>query len=135
MSQDTNTNVDDFIRELNAGILKDQLAATLSETALATILHGNGSKKGKVSIDLTFSQVGGNDQVVVHTKISKSAPTARGKKSEENASETSMFVGKGGKLTIDQPKEDNNGQFSLEGQSSSVSMTREDGANIRRIGQ
>lgn len=133
-NQSTATNVDDFIGELNSGILKDQLAAILSETALATVLHGKGNKKGKVNIELTFAQIGENEQVVVSAKLSKSAPTARGKKYEENITDTSMFVGKGGRLTIDQPKEDNNGQFALNQQSEGVSMSSKEGATVRRIG-
>ncbi len=112
--KDSKTNVNDFLGELNAGILVGQLGLTLSEAALATVLHGKGNKKGKVTLELSFSQIGENDQVVVSTKLSKSVPTQRGKKSEENVTDTPMFVGKGGVLTIDVPKEDDNGQFSLD---------------------
>ena len=107
------TNVDDFIQELNAGIFIEQLGLVLSAAALATIVNGSGNRKGKVSVDFTFQQIGGNDQVVVTTKLSSSMPTKRGKKSEENAADTPMFVGKGGVLTIDAPRESLTGQFSL----------------------
>lgn len=110
---ESRTNVNDFIGELNAGILINQLGDTLSEAALATVLHGKGNKKGKVNIELSFTQIGENDQVVVSAKLSKSVPTKRGKKSEENITDTPMFVGKGGVLTIDAPKVDDSGQFQL----------------------
>lgn len=110
----TQTNVNDFIGELNAGILIEQLGITLSEAALATIVNGQGSKKAKVNLELTLSQIGENDQVVVAAKLSKSVPTKRGKKTEENVTDTPMFVGKGGKMTIDAPKESLTGQFNLQ---------------------
>lgn len=123
--KDSKTNVEDFLGELNAGILVNQLGLILSEAALATVLHGKGNKKGKVNLELSFSQIGENDQVVVAAKLSKSVPTQRGKKSEENVTDTPMFVGKGGVLTIDAPKVDDSGQFNLHHQ--------QDGEKIRSI--
>lgn len=113
-NQSNSTNVDDFVDELGAGVFKEKLAHVLSEAALGTVLHGGGSKKGKVTIELTFQQIGENEQVVVSHKLAHVTPTKRGKRSEEDVTETPMFVGKGGKLTIAPPKEDNNGQYSLD---------------------
>lgn len=107
------TNIEDFIGELGAGVFKDKLSHTLSSTALGTVLHGNGKKKGKVTVEFIFTQIGENEQVIVSHKIAHSTPTARGKKAEEDVSETPMFIAKGGVMTIGPPKEDNNGQFSL----------------------
>lgn len=109
----TGTNVDDFIGELGAGVIKEKLSHVLSEAALGVITHGNGNKKGKVTLELTINRVGENDQVIISHKIAHLTPTKRGKKSEEDTTETSFFVGKGGVLTIDQPKEDKNGQIAL----------------------
>ena len=117
---ESRTNVNDFIGELNAGILVNQLGDTLSEAALATILHGKGNKKGKVNLELSFSQIGENDQVVVSVKLSKSIPTQRGKKSEEGVTDTPMYVGKGGVLTIDVPKVEESGQFTLAHENTNV---------------
>lgn len=110
---DTKTNVVDFISELNAGILINQLGLTLSEAALATVLHAKGNQKGKVTLELSMAQLGENEQVVITSKLTKSVPTKRGKKYEENITDTPFFVGKGGVLTIDAPKVDNNEQFQL----------------------
>ena len=107
------TNVDDFIGELGAGVIKDKVAHVLSEAALATVLHGGGNKKGKVGLEFTFTQVGENDQVIVSTKITQSIPTKRGKMTMEDSTDTPMFVGKGGVLTVDAPREENSGQFGL----------------------
>jgi len=107
------TNVDDFIGELGAGVIKEKIAHVLSEAALATVLNGQGNKKGKVGIEFSFTQVGENDQVIVSTKLTQSVPTKRGKKMIEDVTDTPMFVGKGGVLTVDQPKEEESGQFGL----------------------
>ena len=109
----TQTNVNEFIGELNAGILVEQIGIALSAAALATIINGLG-KKAKVSLDFTLTQIGENDQVVITTKLSTAMPTKRGKKSEENSADTPMFVGKGGRMTIDAPQESLTGQFNLQ---------------------
>lgn len=109
----TQTNVNEFIGELNAGILVEQIGINLSAAALATIINGQG-KKGRVSLEFTISQIGENDQVVISTKLSSSMPTKRGKKSEENTTDTPMFVGKGGRMTIDAPQVSLTGQFNLQ---------------------
>lgn len=128
---ESRTNVNDFVGELNAGILVNQLGDTLSEAARATILHGKGTKKGKVTLELTFSQIGDNNQVLVTSKLSKSVPTPRGKKSEENASDTPMYAGKGGVLTIDVPREEDSGQFNLHHQIDSSVIKN----NVRKIAE
>lgn len=108
-----NTNINDFIEEIGAGVVKEKIEHVLSEAALATVIHGAGKRKGKVGVEFTFSQVGENDQVIVSTKLTQSVPTKRGKVAMEDTTDTPMFVGKGGVLTIDQPKEEDSGQFTL----------------------
>jgi hypothetical protein len=103
------TNVDDFISELGAGVFKEKLAHILSEAAMGTILHGNG-KKGKVTLEFTIDQISDNDQVMVFHKLSHSTPTKRGKKSEEDTTATPFYVGKGGVMSINVPEENEGGQ-------------------------
>ena len=117
---DSKTNVDDFVGELNAGMFKEKLGLLLSQAALGTIINGTGNKKGKVTVEFSFIQIGENEQVVVSTKLSHSTPTKRGKKTEEDCTDTPMFVGKGGVLTIDQPKESYSGQFGLDAQQDGI---------------
>ncbi len=107
------TNVDNFISELEAGQFKEKLAHMLSDVALGTAIHGDKVRKGKVAIELSFQQVGENSQVIISSKLSHVTLTKRGKKSEETVTQTPMFVGKGGVLTVDQPKEEFTGQFGL----------------------
>lgn len=108
------TNVTDFIDELGAGVFKEKLAYALSECAQGTIIHGKGSKKGKVTIELTLAQIGDQDQVMVSHKMSYTTPTKRGKKSEEDTTQTPMFVGRGGAMSVSPPREDLKGQFQLQ---------------------
>ncbi len=107
------TEVNEFLGELDGGVLEKKLAHIISETALATVVHGGGNRKGKVTLELTFQQVGDNEQVIVSHKLAQSAPTKRGKQMMEDTTETPMFVGRGGVLSISPPKEDNNGQYDL----------------------
>jgi hypothetical protein len=108
------TDVHEFIDELDAGVLKDKIAAALSEVAMATVMHGGKGTKGKLSIELNFTKVGDHDQVFISHKISTDRPTKRGRSIEHDTTETAMFVGPGGRMSITAPKVDENGQFQLE---------------------
>lgn len=110
----TKTDVNDFISELGAGAFTQKLSLILSEAALNQILHGQGNKKSKINIEFSFQQMGDNEQVIISHKLSKSLPTKRGKKGEEDTTESVFFVGKGGVMTIEPPKEEDCGQFNLQ---------------------
>tara|TARA_R110002153_G_scaffold173631_3_gene326435 strand:- start:6896 stop:7300 length:405 start_codon:yes stop_codon:yes gene_type:complete len=132
MSNKRETNVADFIGECNAGIFMEKLSLALSDAALAQINHGIGSKKAKVSLEFTLQQMGDNDQVIVSHKLTTSNPTKRGKKFEEDVTDTAFFVGKGGQLTINPPVEEESGQFNMTQQN----VDKEIGeikSNVRRL--
>lgn len=113
IKNERHTDVTAFFDELGAGVVKEQLGVLLSEAALAQINNGAKSKKAKITIELSLTQFSNNQQILVDHKITHKTPTANGDKSENTSSQSHFFVGKYGKLTIDQPKEDDNGQFSL----------------------
>jgi len=138
MSNERKTNVIDFFGECNAGILIEKIAVALSDAAMAQINHGGGNKKAKLTIEFGFQQMGDNEQVIVSHKLASSLPTKRGKKSEEDVTETAFFVGKGGQLTINQPVEDSAGQYSLESQREDFEKIDKDTgeiSNVRRLTQ
>lgn len=108
------TNITEFIGELGAGTVESKLEHVLSDAALSAVMHGDGKRKSKVAIELTFSQVGENNQVIVSHKIACTSLTKRGKRMEEDTTETPFFVGKGGVLTINPPEEEMTGQFNLQ---------------------
>lgn len=120
------TNVDDFLGEMHAGTFKQKLAVILSQAAQGAVTNaGAHCKKAKVFIELNISQIGENDQVVVSHKIGSIIPTKRGKKTEEDTTETPFFVGKGGQMTINPPKEEESGQkpFALQNQTEKAKIT------------
>lgn len=110
---DLKTNVPEFFGELGAGVVQEKLAHVLSECALAVASNDNAKKVGKIGIELTFAKFGEGAQVLIAHKISKSIPTKRGKRTEEDTTETLMYVGRGGVMTINPPREEYNGQFNL----------------------
>jgi hypothetical protein len=66
--------------------------------------------------------------------LSSSLPTKRGKKAEEDVTETAFFVGKGGQLTINQPAEEESGQFGLTHEIDGLDKETGELTKIRRIG-
>ncbi len=134
MTSETKTSVADFLGECNAGILMEKIGIALSLAAAAQINHGGGNKKAKLTLEFGFLQMGDNDQVIVSHKLASSLPTKRGKKSEEDVTETAFFVGRGGQLTINQPVENDAGQYSLDSQAEAIDRnTGEVTTNVRRI--
>ncbi|EPZ9226151.1 TPA: hypothetical protein SMN24_000199 [Proteus mirabilis] len=115
MSQeDRKTNVPDFLSELDAGVFENKVSVALNDVALGVLNNGG---KGKVSIELDIERLSNSmeeKRVEITHKLKFTAPTLRGKRTEEDATKTPMYVGKGGKLTIMQ--EDQGQLFSLQGQ-------------------
>jgi len=111
---DSKTNVVDFMGELGAGNFVTKLAYILSEAAQNQLIYGQGNRKSKINIEFSFQQMGDNNQVIISHKLSHSLPTKRGKKGEEDTTETAFYVGKRGVMTIEPPKEDDSGQFNLQ---------------------
>lgn len=110
MSNEKQTNVDDFVGELEGGIFKERLAIMLTEAALGAVLH---NRKGKVSVNFDISRVNESGQVMVSANMKNTKPTKRGEITEAVKSDTPMWVGKGGVITIEQPSEELSGQFTL----------------------
>jgi hypothetical protein len=62
--------------------------------------------------------------VIVSAKIGQSIPTKRGKIIMEDTTDTSMFVGKGGVVTISPPREEISGQFTLESEKDGIRVVK-----------
>tara|TARA_R110000744_G_scaffold56386_7_gene118984 strand:- start:6141 stop:6548 length:408 start_codon:yes stop_codon:yes gene_type:complete len=133
MSNQRATSVVDFIGECNAGALIEKLSLALSDAAMAQINHGFGNKKAKITLEFTLQQMGDNQQVIVSHKLATSTPTKRGKKSEEDITDTAFFVGKGGQLTINQPVEEEGGQFGLNQENVDKETGEIKTSNVRRL--
>lgn len=113
MSNDRMTNVPDFLGELDAGVFINKIAGALNTAALGVLNNGS---KGKVVLTFDIDRMGNSieeKQVMIKHKLQYITPTPRGKVSEEDTTETPMFVNRGGKLTILQ--EDQGNLFTLSG--------------------
>lgn len=113
MSNDRMTVVPEFLDELDAGIFMNKIAGALNATALGVLNNGT---KGKVTITFDLDRMSNSTEekrVMIKHKLAFTIPTARGKTSEEDTTETPMFVNKGGKLTIMQ--EDQGNLFEING--------------------
>lgn len=115
MSESSKTAIPEFIGNLSSGTAEAKLGLMISQVALGTHMYG-GKKKGKVSLDLTFSQFGEPEhpQVLIEAKISQKTPTKRGSKAEDDTTESLFYVARGGKLSVLPPKENAIGQLGVE---------------------
>lgn len=114
MSNDRMTNVPDFLGELDAGVFINKIAGALNNAALGVLNNGS---KGKVVLTFDIDRMGNSieeKRVMIKHKLQYITPTPRGKVSEEDTTETPMFVNRGGKLTILQ--EDQGNLFTLGGE-------------------
>lgn len=97
MSDNKKTNIAELLGELNAGVFEEQINTALSDVAANVVTHG---KKGSLTIKLTMQQIGESNQVALTHELKSVIPKARGKVTEEHATETPLHVGQGGKLTL-----------------------------------
>lgn len=106
--------IPEFIGELDAGIFENKFSAALNTAALGVLNHGG---KGKVTLEFDLSRMSNSTEekrVMISHKLKFTTPTPRGKSSEEDTTETPMYVGKGGKLAIMQ--EDQGQLFTIKGE-------------------
>lgn len=92
---DRTTDVEEFIADLDGGVLREKIAYALSNVALAAVTTG---KEGNITLSLKIKQIKNLDQVSIAHKFTMTKPTNKGKSVEEDGAETSMYVHKGGKL-------------------------------------
>lgn len=110
-TQPTTTDVNALLDDLDAGIFREKIAQALSDVAHGVVEY---SKAGKVVITLDLKQIADSRQVDMSHKLTYVAPTAKGKRSEENTTKTPLYVGRGGKLTL---FPENQGKFAFNGES------------------
>ena len=106
------TDVDEFLANVQPSFFT-KLAYVLSEAAASQVMYGHGNRKCKVNIEFGFAQFGGEDQVMVSSKLSKSLMTSSGKKTEEVNNDQSFYVSTGGVMTINRPDENQEDQMRL----------------------
>lgn len=92
-----NTDVKEFLQDLNGGVFEEKLSAVLSSVAMAVITEG---KAGKVAMTFTIEQIGNSHQVAIKHSLNYKKPTLRGHTIEQDETQTPMHVGQGGKMTL-----------------------------------
>lgn len=101
MSDHTNApSFVDVFEELDAGILHIKASTALAQTALAVVNAESRKQTGKVTIEFEIARIGEGAQVQMSHKLSYTKPTLRGKAQETDSTQTLLYVGKGGKLTV-----------------------------------
>lgn len=91
------TNVGQFIEDLDAGAFEQKIGKALSDVAAGVIEHGRG---GKVAITFTVKQLGNSNQVMIDHLIGYLKPTKNGESSEKNLTKTPMHVNLDGELSL-----------------------------------
>ncbi|HDX9050796.1 TPA: hypothetical protein ROW14_003159 [Yersinia enterocolitica] len=92
MSEERKTVVPEFLGELDAGIFENKISAALNAAALGVLNNGG---KGKVTIEFDLSRMSNSmeeKRVMIAHKLKFTTPTPRGKSSEEDTTETPMYV-------------------------------------------
>lgn len=95
------TTIETLMAELDGGTLGPRIAAALAEAAVGVAACNDKRKKGKVTLEFTITPVGGDQsQVQIDHSIKFATPTQRGKKQEEIATSSVMYVSNRGAITV-----------------------------------
>jgi hypothetical protein len=93
--------INQTLESLNAGIFMKQIEAVTKQVALGVLQNGQKGRKGKVTIELTLTQLGDDTGMVnVQHKWEYKFPTLRGNKAENSSNITPMCVSPEGELTL-----------------------------------
>ena len=87
----------DLFGELDAGVFLQKVSRGLADCALGAVTTG---KPGKVVLTFDLKQIGTSNQVHIKHSIKMAKPTPNGKVTEENATETPVYVHTVGKLSV-----------------------------------
>ncbi len=88
--------VNEFFGELGAGVFEQKLVRAISQTALAVMQN---EKTGEITLKFKIAPVSSSQARVTHSIITK-APTLNGETSEKNVTNTIMYVGTKGKMSV-----------------------------------
>ncbi len=90
------TNIPEFFTDLDGGVFEAKLSRALSDVAAGVIDH---EKSGKIVITLKIKRVGNSQQVMINHNLNYVRPTNCGDISENNETQTPMYVGEKGEMT------------------------------------
>ncbi|QEY15501.1 hypothetical protein D0C16_05630 [Cellvibrio sp. KY-GH-1] len=90
------SEISEFLAELGAGTFEEKLQRTINETASLVMTN---NREGEVTIKFKMKPISSSQAKVTHS-IDFKAPTLNGQKSEKNTTDTVMYVGQKGKLSL-----------------------------------
>lgn len=90
------SDVAELLSELGAGAFEEKLSRVICETAMAVMTN---DREGEVVLKFKMKPISNVQTKVMHT-IEFKAPTPHGIKSEKNTTDTVMYVGTKGKMSI-----------------------------------
>lgn len=91
------TDATQFIADLGAGTLANQLGAAISAVSQGAVAN---NKKGKITLTLEIARIGDSTQVEIAHTLAFVEPTAKGKRSEDTTSKTPMHLNASGDVTL-----------------------------------
>ncbi len=94
------TDVQTLLGDLDGGVFERLLSTALSQCAAAAV---DNEKAAKVTVTFDMSPIKKSQQVQMTHKLVFSKPTTTGKSSEETSSETVVYVGRFGALSVTPP--------------------------------
>lgn len=83
------TDTKQFLNDLNGGVFSEQLGHAISVAARGVCNNGG---KGKVVMVLDLKRIADSNQITIKHSLKFIEPTAKGKRIEEYANETPMYV-------------------------------------------
>ncbi len=91
------TNLQELLPDLDGGVFEQKISTMLSEVALGVVTHG---RQGKVTVEFDMKQIGETQQVAMKHTLKYQKPTKRGKATEEDSTETPLYVANNGDLAL-----------------------------------
>lgn len=132
--KDRHTNYPQLMQQLDAGTIGNVIGHMLSDLGLAV---ANTNRAGELTIKMKLApgNSADNSHLNFNTELKIKEPKMdKGFKQEDSHFGSIVFVGKGGKLTYDRPKEDLNGQKDLLGSEQAVRMVEDrEAGKVRKV--
>ncbi len=100
------TDFCDLMPELNGGVLNEMVSRAFAEAANGVTHCDRPKAVAEVTVKFQFRQIGSSMQVEIDHTVSKTIPHYHGKHSDQHTTTTPLFVGTGGKLSINPIKQD-----------------------------
>ena len=95
----TQFDASELLGDLDAGVFMQKFSAAMALTA-SGVVENDGKKKGKVVLEFDIQRIGESNQVAIRHTLKYKRPTRRGSAAEDDTTETPVYVGSQGRLSI-----------------------------------